>query len=192
MVFKNFDMALDLVIKCSNDIDNGILSYLSSMPLSVLNIINKMISVSNLEMEYRGTYIGIDNKKYRYCFRMLSDSFTGVLGIDLNLSRMRDTESYEDMHLILYPLVKDKYYYNHGFAMYKKNELHKLGEKSNYSVNYYTINKNNEGMIVEDDYLDCCNNKLNSGYLYYNFDSFNVSDELYIDDINNKKLVKER
>lgn len=197
MVFKNYDMALDLVIRCSNDMDNGVLSYLSNMPVNVFNVINRMIFESDLDMEYRGEYLGNDNKKYFYCFRMLRDAFSidinsNNMGIELSLSRMIDNETYEDMNLIVYPLVKDKYYYNKGFAMYKKRSHHKLGEKPDYSINYYTINKNNEGIIIEDDYLSCCNKIEKSGYLYYNINENLICDELYIDDLKDNKLIKKR
>lgn len=197
MVFKNYDTSLDLVIKCSNDIDNGILNYLSNMPTSVLNIINKMIYISNLDMEYRGTYIGNDNKKYIYCFKLLKDAFSmeinsNNIGIDLFLSRTTDNEKYEDIHLILYPVLKDKYYYNKGFAMYKVTNSHKLDENMDYTVNYYTINKNNENIIIENDYLDFNNNQQNSGYLYYNIDKNSLPNELYIEDLKPNKLIKKR
>lgn len=188
MVFKNYDMALDLVIKCTNDTDNGILSYLNNMPISVFNIINKMIYESNLNMEYRGIYEGKDNKKYNYCFNIINDPFTDILQIDLNLSRTSDNENYEDMNLILYPLNKDKYYHNNVFAMYRKTELHKVGEKSDYHINYYTINKNNDNIIVEDNYLE----QQKSGYLYYNIDKNSLSNELYIEDLKPNKLIKKR
>lgn len=190
MVFKNFDMSLYLVIVSSND--KGVLSYLENMPLSVFNIINRMICESDLDMEYRGCYDGDDNKKYVYCFKMIKDTFTDLLGIDLNLSRTCDNVYYEDMSLILYPLVKDKYYYNYELAMYKKNELHRVDEKLDYSINYYMINKSNLGIIISDDYLCCCNNKIDSGYLYYNIDEGVIPDELYVDDLKNNRLIKRK